>query len=80
MVFMDMNRQKTSKQKLSGLILVISMLLLPSMVIAQIKVLDKITAIVDDDVVLQSELDQRMIAVLSQIQASGAKAPTAGHS
>ena len=59
----DMNRQKTSKQKLSGLILVISMLLLPSMVIAQIKVLDKITAIVDDDVVLQSELDQRMIAV-----------------
>ena len=72
---MDMNRQRTSKQKLSGLILVISMLLLPSMVVAQIKVLDKITAIVDDDVVLQSELDQRMIAVLSQIQASGTKAP-----
>ena len=67
MVFMDMNIQRTSKQKLAGLILVISMLFLPSMVNAQIKVLDKITAIVDDDVVLQSELDQRMMAVLTQI-------------
>jgi peptidyl-prolyl cis-trans isomerase SurA len=75
MVFMDMNIQRTSKQNLAGLILVFSMLFLPSMVNAQIKVLDKITAIVDDDVVLQSELDQRMIAVLTQIQASGTQAP-----
>jgi len=37
--------------------------------------LDKVIAIVDDDVVLQSELDQRLASVLAQIQQSGTQAP-----
>lgn len=42
---------------------------------AQITLLDKVIAVVDDDVVLQSELDQRMVTIYTQIQQSGTKAP-----
>lgn len=42
---------------------------------AQIELLDKVIAVVDDDVVLQSELDQRLIAVYAQIQKAGTQAP-----
>lgn len=42
---------------------------------AQIQLLDKVIAIVDDDVVLQSELDLRMTAVYGQIQQSGTQPP-----
>ena len=42
---------------------------------AQIQLLDKVIAIVDDDVVLQSELDLRMAAVYGQIQQSGTQPP-----
>jgi peptidyl-prolyl cis-trans isomerase SurA len=43
--------------------------------IAQIQVLDKIVAIVDDDVVLQSELDQRTKTIMAQLQQSETQAP-----
>ena len=42
---------------------------------AQITLLDKVIAVVDDDIVLQSELDQRMATIFTQIQQSGTKAP-----
>ena len=42
---------------------------------AQIAILDRVVAIVDDDVVLQSELDQRMTTIYTQIQKSGTKEP-----
>ncbi len=42
---------------------------------AQITLLDKVIAVVDDDIVLQSELDQRMATIYAQIQQSGTKAP-----
>jgi peptidyl-prolyl cis-trans isomerase SurA len=42
---------------------------------AQITLLDKVIAVVDDDIVLQSELDQRTATIFTQIQQSGTKAP-----
>ena len=42
---------------------------------AQVTLLDKVIAVVDDDIVLQSELDQRMVTIYTQIQQSGTKAP-----
>ena len=42
---------------------------------AQIELLDKVIAIVDDDVVLQSELNQRVATVYTQIQQSGTQPP-----
>ena len=42
---------------------------------AQIQLLDKVIAIVDDDVVLQSELDLRVASVYAQIQQSGTQPP-----
>ena len=42
---------------------------------AQVKILDKIIAIVDDDVVLQSELNRRMSSIMKQIKQSNTAAP-----
>ncbi len=42
---------------------------------SQVKVLDKVVAIVDDDVVLQSELDQRTTTITAQLASAGTKAP-----
>ena len=69
-----MNLWKTSKfllsTALSAMVLSISLA-----ATAQIQLLDKVIAIVDDDVVLQSELDLRMTAVYGQIQQSGTQPP-----
>jgi peptidyl-prolyl cis-trans isomerase SurA len=46
-----------------------------SITLAQIKILDRIVAIVDDDVVLQSELNQRMISIMDQISQSTTSVP-----
>jgi len=70
---MVMNLRKTSKF-LSAATLVCALLVSLSAT-AQIQMLDKVIAIVDDDVVLQSELDQRLASVLAQIQQSGTQAP-----
>ena len=43
---------------------------------SQIQVLERVVAIVDKDVVLQSELDQRISAVYAQVQQSGTQAPS----
>ena len=42
---------------------------------AQVRILDKIVAIVDDDVVLQSELNRRMFSIMKQIKQSNTTAP-----
>ena len=69
-----MNLWKTSKFLLSTALsdMVLSISLAAT---AQIQLLDKVIAIVDDDVVLQSELDLRMTAVYGQIQQSGTQPP-----
>ena len=41
----------------------------------RVKILDKIIAIVDDDVVLQSELNRRMSSIIKQIKQSNTTAP-----
>jgi peptidyl-prolyl cis-trans isomerase SurA len=70
MVFMVMNLRKIFKS-----LLAIGALTLSLGSAAQIELLDKVIAVVDDDVVLQSELDQRLIAVYAQIQKAGTQAP-----
>jgi peptidyl-prolyl cis-trans isomerase SurA len=72
MVFTVMNLWKISKK--SALICA-SVLFVSIGATAQITLLDKVIAVVDDDIVLQSELDQRMATIFTQIQQSGTKAP-----
>ncbi len=43
---------------------------------SQIQILERVVAIVDKDVVLQSELDQRLSVVYAQVQQSGTQAPS----
>ena len=43
---------------------------------SQIQILERVVAIVDKDVVLQSELDQRVSVVYAQVQQSGTQAPS----
>ena len=71
---MVMNLRKISKL-LSTATLAACALLVSLSATAQIELLDKVIAIVDDDVVLQSELNQRVAAVYAQIQQSGTQAP-----
>ena len=68
-----MNHWKTFKSFLATA--VVSLLLLPFNANAEIALLDRVVAIVDDDVVLYSELNQRMAGILSRIQQSGTQAP-----
>ena len=68
-----MNHWKTFKSFLATA--VVSLLLLPFNAKAEIALLDRVVAIVDDDVVLYSELNQRMAGILSRIQQSGTQAP-----
>ncbi|MDG2501164.1 MAG: peptidylprolyl isomerase [Porticoccaceae bacterium] len=67
-----MNLWKISKK--SALICA-SVLFISIVASAQVTLLDKVIAVVDDDIVLQSELDQRMATIYTQIQQSGTKAP-----
>lgn len=69
-----MNLRKISKL-LSTATLAACALLVSLSATAQIELLDKVIAIVDDDVVLQSELNQRVATVYAQIQQSGTQAP-----
>ena len=68
-----MNHWKTFKSFLATA--VVSLLLLPFNAKAEIALLDRVVAIVDDDVVLYSELNQRTAGILSRIQQSGTQAP-----
>ena len=65
-----MNLRKTSNI-LSAAIFAACTMLVSLSATAQIQLLDKVIAIVDDDVVLQSELDLRVASVYAQIQQSG---------
>lgn len=69
---MVMNLLNTFKR---SALLCIGLVLVSLGATAQITILDRVIAVVDDDVVLQSELDQRMATIYTQIQQSGTKAP-----
>ena len=71
---MAMNLWKTFKS-LSTAIVAASAMALSLAATAQVQILDKVIAIVDDDVVLQTELDARLAVIYAQIQASGTQAP-----
>jgi peptidyl-prolyl cis-trans isomerase SurA len=43
--------------------------------VAQVEILDRVVAVVDEDVVLESEVQRRMAAINVQIQKSGTQAP-----
>ena len=66
---------KIFKQVLAQPLVALILLLVSLQASAQVKVLDKIVAIVDDDVVLKSELDQRMDAIVAQLTQSGTQMP-----
>ena len=66
---------KIFKQVLAQPLVALIILLVSLQASAQIRVLDKIVAIVDDDVVLKSELDQRMDAIVAQLTQSGTQMP-----
>lgn len=68
-----MNHCKTFRSLLATM--AISLLLLPINAHTELALLDRVVAIVDDDVVLHSELNQRMGAIINQIQQSGTQAP-----
>ena len=46
-----------------------------SAVLAEVVLLDRVAAIVDDNIVLQSELEQRTANIYRQIQQSGTEPP-----
>ena len=76
---MVMNRWKTFKSSFTGsalLGILICSMLAPLKTNAEVVLLDRVVAVVNDDVVLESELTQRMVAIYSQIQQSGTQPPT----
>lgn len=75
MVFLAMRKIKISKYILVRWILTLFSIGFALNSHGQVKVLDKVVAIVDDDVVLQSELDQRTTVITAQLASSGTKTP-----
>ena len=69
---MVMNLRSISKLHLALMSAALSISLSIS---AQVTMLDKVVAIVDDDIVLNSELQQRMMTINEQIAQSGTQAP-----
>ena len=67
MVFLDMNKIIISKHILAHWALAVIGVMFTLQSHGQVKVLDKVVAIVDDDVVLQSELDQRTTTIIAQL-------------
>ena len=67
-----MNRKTMKKTALTGLLTLF--LLLTSMLISA-EVLDKIAAVVDDDVILEGELDKEVSTIMQRIQASNTQMP-----
>lgn len=50
--------------------------LLPHLVYAEVRLMDSIAAVVDDDVVMTSELNERVDAIYARIQQSGTEPPS----
>ena len=69
---MVMNLRSISKLHLALMSIALSFSLSIS---AQVTMLDRVVAIVDDDIVLNSELQQRMMTINEQIAQSGTQAP-----
>ena len=75
MVFLAMNKIIISKHILARWALAVIGVMFTLQSHGQVKVLDKVVAIVDDDVVLQSELDQRTTTIIAQLAGSGTQLP-----
>jgi peptidyl-prolyl cis-trans isomerase SurA len=71
MVFTVMDLKKTCNNVLIAFLLSA----VPISAIAQVGVLDRVVAIVDEDVVLESEVRQRLAGIYTQIQKSGTQPP-----
>ena len=69
---MVMNLRSISKLHLALMSVALSISLSIS---AQVTMLDRVVAIVDDDIVLNSELQQRMMTINEQIAQSGTQPP-----
>jgi peptidyl-prolyl cis-trans isomerase SurA len=70
-----MNKITTSKQILVRWALAVIGIIFVLQSHGQVKVLDKVVAIVDDDVVLQSELELRTTTIIGQLASSGTQLP-----
>ena len=70
----------TTPRELSGLALLsvplLALCVLPSLASAQIEVLDQVVAIVDDDIILASELQERVQGVRSTMESRGVEVPS----
>jgi peptidyl-prolyl cis-trans isomerase SurA len=72
---MAMSILKVCKKNFPSVVVLLISAVISGTIQAQVRVLDKIIAIVDDGVVLKSELEQRISSVSSQIAQSGTNAP-----
>ena len=69
-------RLKTCISQRHRLAIVLGALLFASVSVAQIEVLDQVVAIVDDDIILASELQERVQGVRSNMESRGVEAPS----
>lgn len=65
----------TIKLHTHKLLIALPLILLASPALSQLRLLDSIVAIVDNDVVMASELEERVDAIYQRIQESGTEAP-----
>ena len=70
------SRSNSTANALINLMLSIVFCAAGAQVSAQIEVLDQVVAIVDDDIVLASELEERVIGIKSSLEARGVDVPT----
>ena len=69
------SRSNSTAHALKQLILGVVLCSAGSLVSAQIEVLDQVVAIVDDDIVLASELEERVLGIKSSLEARGVDVP-----
>ena len=69
------SRSNSTAHALIQLILGAVLCSVGSLVSAQIEVLDQVVAIVDDDIVLASELEERVLGIKSSLEARGVDVP-----
>ena len=71
MVFTVMDLKKTCNKALIAFLLATASI----SAVAQVEILDRVVAVVDEDVVLESEVQQRLATIYMQIEKSGTQPP-----
>ena len=69
------SRSKSTANALLNLVLGVVLCSIAPLVSAQIEMLDQVVAIVDDDIVLTSELEERVLGIKSSLEARGVDVP-----